>query len=171
MIMDKLDSKSSNRSVGNLEELIQSYLAAIDNKNKNEIENLFKENKKFSNENDIVFEMYNKKQLNSERLQFIINKCRKFLNISSCLIKGLMETNNKTLLEIILKYGIKFFDEEIIVKLLNYYKNKKSISDYTLNKQLDNDKYKIPIELNYILKIIIVLYIYLMLVNLEIKLW
>jgi len=82
-----------------------------------------------------------------------------------------MKTNNEDLLKIILKYGVKIFDNEIIIKLLHYYKNKKSISDYTLNKQLDNDKYKIPIELNYILKIIIVLYIYLMLVNLEIKLW
>ena len=44
---------------------------AIDNKNKKEIENLCNNNKN-KIENDIVYEIYNKNELNSDRFQFII---------------------------------------------------------------------------------------------------
>jgi len=60
-----------------------------------------------------------------------------------------MKTSNKEMLEIILKYGLKFFDNEIIIKLLNYYKNKIPISDSSLKQQLDDDKYKIPLKLDF----------------------
>jgi len=142
--MNKLENKNTNHSFENLECLIQ----AIDNKNKNEVETIINENKKYFIENDIVLEMYNKKLLHYERLQYIIDNCRSYLNISSCLIKKLMETNKKEQLEIIFKYGINFFDDEIIIILLNCYKNKTAISYYDLKQQLDNDKYKIPLELD-----------------------
>jgi len=53
----------------------------------------------------------------------------KYFNYSFYLIKELMKTNNKELLEIILKYCIKIFDNEIIINILNYYNNKIPISD------------------------------------------
>jgi len=68
---------------------ISLYLKALDNKNKKEIEILFKrKNKNKSNiEKDIVYKMYKKKQLNYERLKFIIENCTRYLNISSKLIE------------------------------------------------------------------------------------
>jgi len=48
---------------------------AIDNKNKKEIEILYKMNNKNIVEKNIVYEMYNIDKLNSERLQFIIENC------------------------------------------------------------------------------------------------
>jgi len=155
-----LENKNNNNNTsGNLKNLIQLYLVAIDNKNKNEVKKIYNENKRATDENDIVFEIHNRKQLNIERLNFIINNCRNYLNISSHLVKELMKINydktyggfdkikfNRKLLKIILKYGVKFFDNEIVLKLLYYYKNKTQISDYDLNNQLDNDKYKVPLE-------------------------
>ena len=148
--MTELQNKNkNNNSMGNLEDLIQLYLVAIDNKNKNKVENIYNINKEYTEENDIVFEMYNNKLLNTERLQYIINNCRNYLNISSSLVKKLMKTNNDKLLDIIFEYGMKFFDNEIIIELLHCYKNKTPISDLVLNQKLDNDKYKIPLEWNY----------------------
>jgi len=83
--------------------LIQSYITAIDNKNKNEIEILYNKNNKSNIEKDIVYEIYKKHELNSERLQFIIENCVTCLNISSSLIKQLMKDNSKELLEILFK--------------------------------------------------------------------
>jgi len=76
-------NKNNYHSIGNLKnkDLIHSFLVAIDNENKNEIEILFNENKKYCIENDIIFEMYNKKQLNPERIYFIMKNCRKYFNI------------------------------------------------------------------------------------------
>ena len=67
--------------------LIQSFLIAIDNKNKEEIKFLYNEKYNKGIENDIVFEMYSQRELNSERLQFIIENCNSYLNISSSFIK------------------------------------------------------------------------------------
>ena len=67
--------------------LIQSFLIAIDNKNKEEIKFLYNEKYKKSIENDIVFEMYSQRELKSERMQFIIENCNSYLNISSSFIK------------------------------------------------------------------------------------
>jgi len=59
-------------------------------KKKNKIEKLYKINNKNNIEKDIVYEMYNKNELNSERLQFILENCTSYLNISS-LIKKINE--------------------------------------------------------------------------------
>jgi len=59
--------------------LIQSYLTAIDNKNKKKIEVLYRLGRNNNNnnniKNDIVYEMYNENELNYERLQYIIENC------------------------------------------------------------------------------------------------
>jgi len=67
----------------------------LDDKNKKEIETLYKINKENDIEKDIVYEMYNENKLNCERLQFIIKNCTSYLYISSPLIKKLMKDNSK----------------------------------------------------------------------------
>jgi len=121
-------------------------LIAIDNKNKNEIRILFNEKNKNNIEKDIVFEMYNKNYLNPERLRFIIENCKSYVNISSSLIKKLMENNSKELLETIFIYHLKFFDNEMILNLLINYKNKIPVFDSNLYPLINSDKYKFPLE-------------------------
>jgi len=145
--MNKFKNKNNKLLIENLD-LIQSYLVAIDNKNKDKIEILFNENEKNTIKNDIVLWMYFNDKLNSERLKFIIENFRNYLNVSSILINELIKTNNNVLLETILRYNIKFFDNEIIINLLFCYKNKTPISDYKLNDYLDMDKYKVPLKSN-----------------------
>ena len=94
---------------------IENLIMAIDKKNKKTIKNLYlyslstnNENNKIIKEKDIVYEMYIKNKLNSERFQFIIENCTSYINVSSFLIKKLMKDNNKDLLEILFKYHIKF---------------------------------------------------------------
>ena len=148
--------------------LIQSYITAIDNKNKNEIEILYNKNNKSNIEKDIVYEIYKKHELNSERLQFIIENCVTCLNISSSLIKQLMKDNSKELLEILFKNHWKFFYNKFILDLLKYYKSKTPISDSELYPKIKNNKYKISLTGLYLINII-VLIIYLMLVKMEMK--
>jgi len=131
--------------------LIQLYLTAIDNKNKNEIEFLYNQNNKnnINNiENDIVYEMYNANELNSERLQFIIENCTVYLKISSQLIKKLLTDFNKELLDILFENYLKFFDINFILNLLKYYKSKIPVSNSELNTEINNDKYKISTTMN-----------------------
>ena len=77
--------KINNIENVNDDDLIQSYLITIDKKNnKKEIKIIYKINiinniKK----KDILYEIYNKNELNSERLLFIIEHCTAYLNISS----------------------------------------------------------------------------------------
>ena len=62
----------------------------------------------------LLFILFPKKiELNSERLQFIVKNCTKYLNISSSLIKQLMKDNNKELLEILFKNHLNFFDNNL----------------------------------------------------------
>jgi len=149
--MTELDNKNINHHVGNIEDLIQLYLVAIDNQNKNEVETIYNENKKYTDENDIVFEIYNKDQLSNTRLKYIINNCSNYLNISSSLIKNLMKPSKKNineyLLEIIFR-SIKYFDNESIIDLLLCYKNKIQKSDSELNQQLG--RYEFPFVINHI---------------------
>jgi len=139
--------KRIKKNVNN-DNLIQSYLIAIDNKNKKEIETLYEININNNTKKDIVYEMYNENQLNSERLQFIIGNCTRYLTISSPLIKKLMQDNNKELLEILFKNHLKCYDNTFIIKLLNYYRNKIPISNSGICTLITNDKYKISTELN-----------------------
>ena len=92
--------------------------------------------------------MYNKSELNSERFKFIIENFTAYLTISSSLIKKLMKDNNKELLEILFKNHLKFFDNNFILNLLNYYKNRIPLSNYELYPLINNDKYKISTEWN-----------------------
>jgi len=114
--------------------------------------------------------MYNKKELNSERLQFIINYCTAYLNISSSFIKKkLMKDNNKELLEILFKNHLKFFDNKFILNLLKHYQNKTPITNSELSSLINSYKYIISTELVKILNNMIVPIIYLMLVKVEMK--
>jgi len=142
-IIKKINIKNVNK-----DNLIQSYLMAIDNKNIKEIETLYNESNKNNNEVDIVYEMYNKNKLNSERLQFIIKYCTQHINISSLLIKKLMKDNNKDLLDILFKDYLKCFDNSFIIKLLNNYKSKIPLSKSELYDLINDNKNKISIESN-----------------------
>jgi len=128
--------------------LIQSYLTAIDNRNKKEIELLYNNDKNNNIENDIVYEMYKEDELSSERLQFIIENCTAYLDISSSLIKLLIKDNNKQLLKALFKNLLKFFDNNFILKLLKYSESKTSVSDSELYPLINNDTYKISTEWN-----------------------
>jgi len=136
LMISPIDDITKNVSDDNL---IQSYLMAIDNKNKKEIEDLYQLNNKNNIEKDIVYEIYNKNELNSKRLQFIIENCISYLNISSFLIKNLMKDNNKELLEILFK--------NLIILLLSSYliitkaKHQYQILNYTLKLIMINIKY------------------------------
>jgi len=66
-------------------------LIAIDDKNKNKVEILYNKNIENNIEKDIVYEIYHQNELNSERLQFILENCTTYLNISSSLIKKINE--------------------------------------------------------------------------------
>ena len=90
--------------------------------------------------------MYSQRELNSERLQFIVENCTSYLNISSSLIKQLMKDNNKEILEIYFEHYLRFFDRFFIINMLNYNKNQTIVSDFfTL---INNDKYKISTKFN-----------------------
>jgi len=92
--------------------------------------------------------IYSNNQLNKERLLFIIENCTSYLNISSRLITKLMKDNNKSLLEPIFERHLKFYDNEMIIKLLSYYKNRIPISNSDLYNQINNYKYKISTYLS-----------------------
>jgi len=130
--------------------LIQSYLNAIDYKNLNEIKQLTIECYCNKIEKDIVYEMYSNNQLSKERLLFIIENCTSYLNISSSLITKLMKDNNGYLLDTIFKRYLKFFDNEMIIKLLSHYKDRIRISNSDLYKQINDHKYIISTKLNKI---------------------
>ncbi|OUM56216.1 hypothetical protein PIROE2DRAFT_19273 [Piromyces sp. E2] len=64
----------NSKTEGNYQVLkkdIGDNLKAIDNKNKNIIKSLHNENDKYCIENDIVYEMYNNRKLNSQRLHIL----------------------------------------------------------------------------------------------------
>eukprot|EP00833_Pecoramyces_ruminatium_P017458 jgi/Orpsp1_1/1191490/evm.model.d7180000086292.1 len=117
---------------------IDQFVNAIDSKDVNEIK---KKIVSFNNKTiDIILEIYNKNCLTHERLKFIVEKCNKFISISSPLIEKLIKANDINLLNIILK-NFKFFDNKFILKLLLDYKNKNAVSTKDLNQQIE--KYKI----------------------------
>jgi len=121
----------------------------IKNSNNYEIKNENYETNSRNIEKDIVYEMYNKNELSSERFQFIVENCTAYLNISSSLIKKLIKDNNEDLLEILFKNHFKFFDNNFILNLLKYYERKKPVPNSELYTQINDDKYKISTtELN-----------------------
>ena len=78
---------------------------------------------------NVLFELYDKSQLTSGRLNFIVENCMKYMNItSSFLVKRLIKEDNFKLFSIIFE-NLNFFDYEFIVNTsLFYYKNKPPIS-------------------------------------------
>jgi len=131
-IKNIIKEKPNNIIKSKSKKIVQSYLIAIDDKNEKKIKQLANKNNGKKIKNDIVYEMYNEYQLSKERLLFIIENCTSYLNISSRLITTLIKDNNKNLLEIIFKKHLKFFDNEMIIKLLSCYKNRISISTVDL---------------------------------------
>jgi len=93
-------------------------------------------------------------QLNYERLEFIIENCTKYLNISSILIKTFIKNNNNNeLLGLLFKKNFKFFDNKFILNLLLYYKNKTRLSDNDLYPQINDKKYKLSLSENKYVKV------------------
>jgi len=117
-------------------------------KNKEKLKSLYiKSNKYSSIVKDIINNgMINKNQLNSERLQIIIEMCVPILNTSSSLIKVLMKDNNEYILNIFLNH-LKFFDNLFIIDFFHNYKNKIPISDTELYTRINNGKYKISTDI------------------------
>ena len=128
----------------NLLKLITSF---IDYRNINGIkylsENINENNK--NNKVDVIFELYNNNLLTPERLSFLMKTCNKYFNVSSNLVKSLIEEEKVSLLDIIFN-SLKFYDNEIILRLLLHYKNKISLSTFDLNQQISNEKFKISIK-------------------------
>ena len=122
-------------------------MTAIDNKNKEKVKDLYKENIKNNIEEDIVYEMYKNRKLNSERFQFIIDNCTDYLNISSFFVKEPIFEDDIELLEVLFN-NLKFFDNRFIINLLNYYNNKTPISNAYLYPLINNDKFKILTKKN-----------------------
>jgi len=97
---------------------IDSFINAIDNKNVELIKHLVTtNNENNSNDNDILLEIYNEIELTTDRLKFIFEKCSKYLEISSALVRQLMKDKNANLLDII--FFILIF--LITNLLLNYF--------------------------------------------------
>ena len=115
---NNITNNHNNKNVNNDTTIhYNRIINAIDNKNKKKIKILFNKNNKQNIKKNIVYELYKENELNSERLQFIINNCTIYMNISSSLIKKLMNDNNKELLEILFKNYLKFL---IMPSLLIY---------------------------------------------------
>ena len=95
---------------------------------------------------DIIFELYRSKFLSSERLQFIIKHSYKNFNISSNLVKKLMEEDENVYLLDDIFTNLKFYDNDFILRMLIYYKNKKAISVAVLNQQISNEKFRILVN-------------------------
>jgi ankyrin repeat protein len=120
----------------NISLLITDLVKAIDN---NDIKKAIKIIGK-NEDKDTIFEMYNQKLLNYQRLNFIVSN--NILQIPIQLIKVLMKNNGIMLLDIIFsRYYL--YDNEFILNLLIYYKNKSPLNYFDLKKQML--KYKISI--------------------------
>jgi len=146
-ISSLVNSIKSENLINKSDANINKYLKAIDTENIREIKFLVdKEINVEKNRNtDIVFEIYNNNFLTIGRLLFIVKHCTKYLNISSNLVKKLIEKEEVDLLDIIFD-AFSFFDNQFILCLLNHYKNKTSILLSDLIQQIE--KYKILIKNN-----------------------
>ena len=135
-----------NKDISKVDEDIpvNSYVEAIDHNDVELLKKLINNNNK-----DIVLEIYNKGLLYPPRLKIIIEKYRDYLYISNLLLKKLMKNNDIFLLNIIFK-SLKFYDNELIKKLLFYYQYKKPLSSSDLNKLISNKNYSILTEKDYI---------------------
>ncbi|KAL6613021.1 hypothetical protein U3516DRAFT_513458, partial [Neocallimastix sp. 'constans'] len=122
---------------------IDFYIEAIDLGNVERIKYLIaKDKNKHSNvNNDIVYEIFQRNLLDEDRLIFIIENCSNYLNISTKLIKYLINYSQIQLLDIIFN-NCKFFDNDFIINLLNYYKYKNPISTMKLTQLIKKYEFK-----------------------------
>jgi len=74
-----------------------------------------------------------------------MEKCTKYLNISSNLIKRLIKDGDIYLLDIIFNI-LKFYNNDFILRFLLCYNNRTALSTLDLNQQISNEKFKISIE-------------------------
>ena len=119
---------------------INSFITGIDTNNVDKVKILLKKNNNANHKNNILCKLYEKKLLTYKRLEFLIeNLGINNLNLSSSLINDMIE-NDDNLLSVIIK-GFYFFDNEIIVNILNYYKNKVPLSKLALNQQISKYKF------------------------------
>lgn len=110
--------------------ILESYVKAIDNKDIDKIKklnndiNIINDNKDI----DIVLEIYNKKLLSSERLEFLIKNQSRTSKITPKLIRRLLNCSYYEfyLLNIIFNHLLNIFDfdNESIMELLLHYKNR-----------------------------------------------
>jgi len=137
----KLNEEPSNT------DLYKFVIDLIDNRNIDEIKklskNIFKDYK-----NDLILELYCNNLLTFERLQFIMKYFTSDSNISSNLIKRLIKDENVNLLDTIFTY-LKFYDNDLILQLLFFYKYKTAISTSELKQQISNEKFEISINIIY----------------------
>jgi len=129
---------------------MKSYIGAIDNKNIEKLKSLINiENNKLKKEIDVVLEIFYQNLLNRERLNFIVENCSEYLNVSSNFIRILIKENNTALFDVIFSH-FKFFDNKFILNLLIHYKNQIPINIKELTR-IEN--YKITKKNgNYLLK-------------------
>lgn len=118
--------------------IINSYITAINEKNVNEIKILTNNNNN-NNNLDIVLEIYKSNLLTSEGLQFIMEKCSSYLNISNTLLKSLLKDNNLPLVDIVFE-NLKFYDIDIIKNFLVHYKNRIPISTEVLKRNISRKR-------------------------------
>jgi hypothetical protein len=120
----------------------ETFVHALDNKNIIPIIKLTRNNKNI----DLISVLYNNNLLTKNRLEFIVEKCMKYLEIPTALVKKIWENNDTDLLYIILNY-FNFYDNECIIQLLSLYKNANSKN--TLKRSEFNqliEKYKTSVK-------------------------
>jgi len=141
MVNDENKNSIDKIDVENINE-IDTYIKVIENEDIIGLKELIKNNNHENCQKNIVLEIYNKHELSSKRLQFIMKNCSKYLNISSTFIRQLFKNDNVNLLDIIFD-NFKFFDNEFINKLLFYYKNKIPLSSSVFNQLISNKEFYI----------------------------
>ena len=127
------------------------YVYAIDSKDTVFLDYLFNNDiKKDTRDFDIIYDIFMKDWLNSERLEFLFEKKSSILNVSSNLISRLLNKYERDLLNIIFKNS-RFYDNNAILEFCYFFKHKQSLSDLELKNIINNENYIISsgYELGY----------------------
>jgi len=120
---------------------MESLILAIYKKDINEVKKLIHSHTE-NYKDKILLEIYNKIFLSPRSLQFLIENCPEYINITSAFLKILIKDNNIELLSIIFK-NFEYYDTEFIITLLSHYKNQTAISTADLNQRISKCKIKI----------------------------
>jgi len=120
------------------------YISVIDNidNNKSYLLNYIE---KAAVKEDIIYNIYKKRWLTPERLEFIVKSENKRFKLSSNLMRSLITKEDTKLLNILFA-NLKFYDNEIIIEFCFMYKNKTPVSNLELNSKIE--KYKIEVSDN-----------------------